>query len=547
MTEGYEEFSIFCETLDKVASTSSKNEKIEILSDHMRRIPKHLLPSTCRFILGIASTKGKLNVGWSLIVSALKEVTGLDEKKFRNLYLKFGDLGDVVEEALAGKGRYLSLKEERLTLPAVQSSFDSLAEIQGEKSVIYKRRILQGLLIQSSALEAKYLVKIILGDLRIGATEGIVLDSLAKTFNLSSIRDWYLILGNVGRLAEKLASGDMGAPSPEPFIPVAFMLPLPVQDVSEAYHHFAKQVFAEYKYDGIRLQAHIFDNKTKLFTRRMEDITGSFPEIASALSSMNMNAILDGEAVAAQGDIQLPFHKLQLRLHRRKVVKEILSEVPMKYFVFDILYANCRGLIDQKLSYRKIFLSNFSFPDIVRMAASIPVKSEEEIKNIFAKSLNLGYEGLVLKDPESVYTPGRRGGAWIKLKKEMETIDAVIVFAEWGNGKRAGLLSDYTFAVWDGDELKTIGKAYSGLTDEEIKDMTLRLKQLGIRETWNGIQVRPAIVLEVSFDSIQISNRHTSGFALRFPRIKRIREDKKPEDADTLDKVIRLYQLQVKK
>jgi len=306
---------------------------------------------------------------------------------------------------------------------------------------------------------------------------------------------------------------------------------------------------------------HRSGKQIRLFSRNLSDVTNAFPELANAamnvkhLSSTSLSDIdfiLDGEVMAFQNGKPLHFQELQKRIHKKNLTKQTMTETPIVYVVFDIMYFNGESLIKNPIKERKEILSSISFGEPIINSTYKIVNSEEEIIAMFEKSRDIGHEGLVLKDPESHYHPGKRGRYWLKLKKELDTIDAVIVIAEYGHGKRAGVLSDYTFAVKDDDnnnnnsvsKLRTIGKAYSGLTDDEIHQMTKKLKSIIIKDEGITIIVEPEIVLEVAFDSIQKSNRHDSGFALRFPRIKNIREDKSVSDIDSLQKVKKIYEKQ---
>jgi DNA ligase-1 len=276
--------------------------------------------------------------------------------------------------------------------------------------------------------------------------------------------------------------------------------------------------------------------------------------------------ILDGELIALKNDRPLHFQELQKRLRRKNVTDDITTEIPIYYIVYDIMYFKDNQVLKKSLLDRKNILSTISFKKPIINSSYKILDSIEQIIAIFNESKDIGHEGLVVKDPLSQYHPGKRGRYWMKLKKELDTIDAVIVIAEYGHGKRAGVLSDYTFAVIDEEEdnddndknlnnnnnnylensrLKTIGKAYSGLTDKEIDEMTERLREIIIEDNGNRILVKPEIVLEVAFDTIQKSDRHSSGFALRFPRIKNIRTDKGLKDIDTLEKVRQIYKNQV--
>jgi DNA ligase-1 len=304
---------------------------------------------------------------------------------------------------------------------------------------------------------------------------------------------------------------------------------------------------------------HRSGKQIRLFSRNLSDVTNAFPELANAamnvkhLSSTSLSDIdfiLDGEVMAFQNGKPLHFQELQKRIHKKNLTKQTMTETPIAYVLFDIMYFNGESLIKKSIKERKEILSSISFGEPIINSTYEIVNSDEEIIAMSEKSRDIGHEGLVLKDPESHYHPGKRGRYWLKLKKELDTIDAVIVIAEYGHGKRAGVLSDYTFAVKDDDnnnsvsKLRTIGKAYSGLTDDEIHQMTKKLKSIIIKDESIRIIVEPEIVLEVAFDSIQKSNRHDSGFALRFPRIKNIREDKSVSDIDSLQKVKKIYEKQ---
>ncbi|MGC9178466.1 MAG: ATP-dependent DNA ligase, partial [Conexivisphaera sp.] len=322
-----------------------------------------------------------------------------------------------------------------------------------------------------------------------------------------------------------------------PLRPLDFMLAEALASPEEAVERYpGKALIAEYKYDGVRAQVHSVGEEVRIFSRRLEDVTWSFPEVVEGVRGLN--AVLDGEVVAFRDGAPLPFHELQRRL-RRKNPQELSDEVPVVYFAYDVLYMYGRSLVDLPLSERKRLLSEL-LPEGRGAISTSPwwtVRSVEEIAELFRRSRDEGYEGLMLKDPDSTYELGKRGWKWMKLKEELDTLDAVVVGAEYGHGKRAGLLSDLIFAVWDGDSLKVVGKAYSGLTDREIEWVTKRLRELEIRDEGLRIYVRPEIVVEVAFDLVQESDRHDGGYALRFPRIKALRSDKGPEDADTMDKL----------
>jgi DNA ligase-1 len=473
-------------------------------------------------------------------------------------------MGALSEYAVSKKNMVSLFQQQPLTLSSIYGRLKKIADTIGSGSSKDKKNILKGLLIDSSPLEAKYLIKIINGELRIGLTEGLVEIAISKVFcqDLEDVRNAMLVSGDISKVVLLAKRNLLHTILIEPLTPISYMLADVMFTAEEIIKYYQKPLICEFKYDGIRAQMHKFGQQIRLFSRKLSDITNAFPELANAaletkrLSSKSLshieNYILDGEVIAFQNDKPLHFQELQKRIHKKNLTEQIMAKTPLVYVVFDIMYLNGESLIKRSIKERKEILSNISFKEPIVNSISKLVNSEEEIIAMFEKSRDSGHEGLVLKDLDSFYHPGKRGRYWVKLKKELDTIDAVIVIAEYGHGKRAGVLSDYTFAVRDDDSnnnnsvsnLRTIGKAYSGLTDDEIHQMTKRLKSIMIKDEGIRIIVRPEIVLEVAFDSIQKSNRHNSGFALRFPRIKNIREDKSVSDIDSLQKVKQIYEKQ---
>src|SRR5918995_281537 len=537
-----DEFSLFVETCEKIRSTTKKNEKIEIISNYISNLDETSLSIAVLFLSGRALPIGStrtLNIGFNTIMESLSEIAMLDIKDIQNIHLKHGDIGAMAEYAVSKK-HIISLfnQQERISLSYVYHQFKKIANLSGFGSNKNKKNILKGLLIACSPLESKYLIKIITGEMRIGSVEGLVEIALSRAFDreLQYIREAMLISGDISQVAV-----------------------------------LAKKNIL---HNGIRLQMHKFDNKIRLFSRNLVDITYAFPELVKAAIESTIRTpdttttihnqidfILDGELIALKNDRPLHFQELQKRLRRKNVTEDITTEIPIYYIVYDIMYFKDNQVLKKSLLDRKNILSTISFKKPIINSSYKILDSIEQIITIFNESKDIGHEGLVVKDPLSQYHPGKRGRYWVKLKKELDTIDAVIVIAEYGHGKRAGVLSDYTFAVIDEESndnynndsnfyeknirLKTIGKAYSGLTDKEIDEMTKRLREITVEDKGNRIRVKPEIVLEVAFDTIQQSERHNSGFALRFPRIKSIRIDKGINDIDTLEKVRQIYKNQV--
>ena len=534
--------------LDEVSETQSKNAKVERLSAYLRNLSAEDAALAARLATGRSSPRGsrdETQVGHSTIWELLTEISGTPPRAISELYLKHGDLGEVAQEALKTK-QEMALFGESITLAELQGTFDTMARSKGKGSSSSRRALLKSLLLRSSPPEAKYVVKILTGEMRTGIVQGLVEEAIAKAYALSrgEVAKAHLLAGDIGLLAYRARLGELSKVTMTPFRPLNFMLAEPMATATEIADYFKKPIFAEYKYDGVRAQLHKLGGKVRIFSRRLEDVSESFPEVSRAAASIEHDFILDGEIVPFRDGKPLPFQLLQRRLRRIENFNEAARNAPVEYFVFDILLLDAEEFINRPLRERSIALAGAIRESALIPAERINVASGEEIARAFARSRELGYEGLVLKDPESGYAMGKRGKSWVKLKEELDTIDAVIVAAEYGHGKRAGVISDYTFAVRGRDGLKTIGKAYSGLTDSEIDSMTERIKKLTIKDYGYRRSVKPEIVLEVAFDSIQESDRHDSGYALRFPRIKRIREDKTVREIDTLEEVVSIFNSQ---
>jgi len=543
--------------------------KVNILSDYLYSLndDEESLPIAVLFFSGRIFPQGSkfvMNIGYSTVIQVLSEIATLDSNQIQKIYLQHGDMGAISEYAVSKKNMISLFQQQPLTLSSIYVRFKKIADTIGSGSSKDKKNILKGLLIDSSPLEAKYLIKIINGELRIGLTEALVEIAISKVFrqDLKDLRNAMLVSGDISKVVLLAKRNLLHTTLIEPLTPISYMLADVMFAAEEIINYYQKPLICEFKYDGIRAQMHKSGQQIRLFSRKLSDITNAFPELASAawdtklLSSKSLSEIedfiLDGEVMAFQNGKPLHFQELQKRIHKKNLTERIMAETPLVYVVFDIMYLNGKSLIKKSIKERKQILSNMSFKEPIVSSIYKLVNSEEDIIAMFEKSRDIGHEGLVLKDPDSHYHPGKRGKYWVKLKKELDTIDAVIVIAEYGHGKRAGVLSDYTFAVRDDEKdnnngvskLRTIGKAYSGLTDEEIHQITKRLKSIMIKDEGIRIMVKPEIVLEVAFDSIQKSNRHNSGFALRFPRIKNIREDKSVSDIDSLQKVKQIYEKQ---
>jgi DNA ligase-1 len=555
------QFAHFANICEKIRGTTSKNMKVNFLSEYLSSLDDKCLPIAVLFLsnrIFPSGSKFAVNIGLSTIMQTLSEISILDQNQIQQIFLQYGDMGALSEYAVSKKHTVSLFQQQALTLSSIYDQFKKIANTIGYGSGKGKKDLLKGLFLNSSPLEAKYLTKIISGEMRIGLTEGLVEIAVSKAFNevLGHVREAMLVSGDISQVAILAKRRLLYSALIKPLKPVSYMLAGVMFTAEEIINYYQKPLICQYKYDGIRAQMHKSEQEVRLFSRKLADITSGFPELVNAarytrlsLSSLsNIDFIFDGEVMALQHGRPLHFQELQKRLRKKNVTEQIIAEVPVVYVVYDVVYLNGEQIINMPLKQRKEILSNISFREPIVNAYQYTVSSEQSIIAMFEKSRDIGYEGLVLKDPDSRYYPGKRGRYWIKLKKELDTIDTVIVIAEYGHGKRAGVLSDYTFAVRDendnNNQLKTIGKAYSGLTDDEINKITKKLKSIMIKDDGYRMIVRPEIILEIAFDSIQKSDRHDSGFALRFPRIKNIRTDKTVMDIDTLLKIKQIYEKQ---
>jgi DNA ligase-1 len=562
------------ETCEAIAATTKKLQKTTIVADYFKSCTTDEAAVSAVFLSGRTFPvweETTLQVGGSLLWRVVAELSGKDEAALTAAYRKHGDLGSVSGEVLAQGS------EQDLDVLEVAGSFRQIAAARGPAA---KTGLVRDLISRVTPLEAKYIVKIMTGDLRIGLKENLVEEAIAKAYGdtlagaLKEVQRANMLLGDIGETLRLAVGGKLGDAKMRMFHPLGFMLASPIESAQEGLSYFPDGA-VEDKYDGIRAQAHVSGGHVRFFSRTRDEITESFPELPDALAGMPQDAILDGEIVAWESSGRArPFSVLQKRLGRKKVGERMLREIPVAYLVFDVLYWDGELLIDRPLRKRSRILDDvlagnnlkhrghggaeckagsqakLTFGEEESLVAHIvraPVSdasSPDELEALFAAAQARGNEGLMIKDLDSAYTPGKRGKAWLKMKRELATLDVVVTAVEYGHGKRVGVLSDYTFGVWEGERLVNIGKAYSGLTDAEITEMTQwfidhTIEDQGFRRT-----VEPKIVLEVAFNNMMRSDRHDSGYALRFPRIVRLRPDKSADEADTIERVGEIFATQ---
>ncbi len=543
----------FARTAEAVAATTRKLEKAALLEGYCRQLDDEDLARAARYFAGqpFASSDARTtNVGGSILGEAMIIATGANPESLGARYARWGDAGDVAFEL------FVEAKPENqpsLTLAETEGVLAQLSLTRGKKA---KTQILIEALSRATALEAKYLVKLLSGDLRIGLREGLVEDAIARAFKqpLAEVSLANMLRGDIGEAAVRARAGALRDVEMRLFHPLKFMLATPASDLADIARTMPDEFFVEDKFDGIRAQAHVQDGRVAIFSRTLDEISVRFPELRQPLAALPTDLIIDGEIIAARGDEILPFSNLQKRLGRKTVTEDLLASTPVVFVAWDLLYATGRVLINDPLESRRAKLeelvSTASGSDRVkartlRLSQAKRFSNTDALDDEFDAARARGNEGLMIKDPASFYKPGRRGREWLKLKKALATLDVVVTTVELGHGKRHHVLSDYTFAVRrsaDDPELLNIGKAYSGLTDAEIAEMTEWFRAHTIREFAHGRVrvVEPWIVIEVTFDRVQPSNRHKSGYALRFPRIVRLRPDKNVEEIDTLETVRKL-------
>jgi DNA ligase-1 len=535
----------FAHTAEAVAATTKKLEKAALLGEYFARLGDEDLARAARYFAGqqfALSDARTTNVGGSILSAALCAATNVSPESLGPRYARWGDGGDVAFEVF---NEAKPDNQPSLTLAETESLLARLSATRGKRA---KTELLTEVFSKATPLEAKYLVKLLSGDLRIGLREGLVEDAVARAFKqpLAEVSLANMLRGDIGEAAVRARAGALQDIEMRLFHPLKFMLATPASDLSDITRTMPGEFFVEDKFDGIRAQAHVQQGRVALYSRTLDEISTRFPELRAPLAELPTDVIMDGEIISARGEEILPFSDLQKRLGRNTVSEELLKSTPAVFVAWDLLYASGHVLINDPLQARRARLEQI-VPEAgtFRLSRAKRFNDAAALDDEFDAARARGNEGLMIKDPASFYKPGRRGREWLKLKKALATLDVVVTTVELGHGKRHKVLSDYTFAVrrseTDG-ELLNIGKAYSGLTDVEIAEMTEWFRAHTIQEFAHGRVrvVEPRIVIEVTFDRVQPSLRHKGGYALRFPRIVRLRPDKNVQEIDTLETVRKL-------
>jgi DNA ligase 1 len=629
------ELEPWAELCERLAGTTKKLEKRAWMADYLREVPVEAAAYAALYLAGTSFHEAdgrQLNVGGASLWQVVKELTQASDTAMQEAYRRHGDLGAAAFDLLSARK---DLVPATLSIEDVAESFAQMATARGgERTTERRQALLRDLLQRATPLEAKYLIKLMLGDMRIGVKQAQVEEAIAVATEreLPAVRRAVMLLGDLSEVMRLADADRLDEARMRLFHPLGFMLATPVDSVEQAMARFAEEVRAEQKgeggakpapetegtsgseapstlveahvqpaltlahiqdkFDGIRCQLHCGDpsqpGRVALFSRSRDDMTHSFPELTEAFAKITEPLILDGEILAwnidpaATEQRALPFSSLQNRIGRKRVTPAMREQTPVVFMAFDLLYRGDSLLLEESLAMRRASLEEVCAAQVpLTVVSSTPSRSESSLNqgslfaeadtvpqssaNVFARLVLTsvtqlssaeqleqayvdararGNEGVMLKAAASLYQPGRRGLAWLKLKRELATLDVVVTSAEYGHGKRAGTLSDYTFAVLDGDVLKNVGKAYSGLTDREIAYLSQYFHEHTIEDFGGWRTVEPTIVLEVAFNNLMRSDRHASGFAMRFPRIMRIRDDKPVDEIDTLARVEEIYNQQ---
>ncbi len=516
-------FRALADLCHKLEATSGRLEKRRLVAEFLRGLPPAEVAAAVLLVTGRIfpeSEASVLNVGWATLRGALEGP------------------------------RQLSLSAHGdLTIPEVQRAFQRLAAIAGRDSVAQRRRVLATLLGRANEGERDILLRNIGGEMRIGVNEGVMVEALADASGAdpNAVRRALMFSGDLGRVASvalALGEGGLRTIAFELLHPIKPMMAEMAESIAEVLEEHGGSSAFEYKFDGARIQIHRRGEGVSVFSRRLTDVTQALPEIVALARGFGPQAyLLEGEVVAVDrnGRVQ-PFQELMRRFRRVHGIQETMQELPLRLHLFDLLYLEDRSLIDVPYAERWELLQAH-FPEEF-LAKRLLTGNPEEANAFLKEALEAGHEGLMAKDPKAPYTPGKRGKKWFKIKKA-DLLDVVVTAGEWGHGRRQGWLSNYHLAVRDDEGNQyMVGKTFKGLTDEEFRWMTERLLSLRTSEHPYTVYVKPSLVVEVAYSDIQRSPHYNSGFALRFARIRRIREDKGPGDADTLERLRLLYQKQ---
>lgn len=572
-----------CGVLEKLESTSKRLEKTYLISEFLKKVPSQDLDKVVLFLTGRIFPfwdERKLGFSDSLVLKAINIATGVGLGAVKEKWKETGDLG-ITASDLVGVKKQATLFSEKLSVEKVFLNLSKLASTEGQGSVDYKVKLVAELLGSASSLEARYIIRTVLDLLRVGIGDGTLRDALVWNLTevnynseeksiepvdraeynqiVETVQEAYDVLNDFSELARILKEkGLNGLKSVKlnPGKPLKVMLGPKEETISDAFERVGRPAALEYKLDGFRMQIHKFDGKVKVFTRRLDEVTAQFPEVVEfVLSHVKGDSfILDAEAVGfdpVSGKF-LPFQKISQRIKRKYDIHQTAKDFPVEINVFDVLHYEGEDLLKKEFNFRRELLKKIITEEKnkIILVKQVVTDKDDEASDFYQESLSLGNEGIMFKKLDGFYRPGARVGMMVKMKPVMETLDLVVVGAEWGEGKRSEWLSSFILACrGDDGSLFEIGRTGTGFKEKEeeglsFKEMTERLRPLIISEDGKMVRVKPEIVLEINYEEIQASPTYGSGFALRFPRVIRLREDKGVEDCSGLDYVKELHEKQ---
>jgi len=554
-------FLDLCQLCEKLEATTKRLLMVDLAASFVKNLLPEEVEPAVSMTLGRPFPKWDqrtLETSWATLSGIIRRLTDLDWSDFRAAYSQTGDVGSAVKTVFEASKieKQSTLFEKPLTILEVRRTFENIAEASGLGSRERKERLIETLLSQASPLEAKYLVKIMIFEMRTGFSEGLMEMAVAKAFDISleKVQTATMLTGDIGETASILkAKGEEGLTQLgfRVFRPIKPMMAQMAEDPREVLKEVGDPMAFEYKLDGARIQIHKSDSEVRVYSRRLTDVTESLPEIVDLVRReiKARQAILEGEVIAVSKDRASPllFQHLMRRFRRVHEIDEMVGEIPIELQLFEVIYLDGKSLVDTEYTERRRRLNEIA--GTIQLTKQLVTDDQQKAAEFLKEALDSGHEGLVAKKLDSPYTPGIRGKRWFKIKQILEPLDLVIVAAEWGYGRRHRWLSDYYLAARDDEtgEFMMVGKTFKGLTDQEIIEMTERLKELIIEEEAHRVVVVPKIVVEVAYNELQESPKYECGMALRFARITRIRDDKPPEEADTIQHVREIYEKQFEK
>jgi DNA ligase-1 len=558
-------FREFCRICKIIEETAGSLDMTGLVSELFSLVTSEELPIVTHFVMGEvfpAWTDEEVGLGTGILINALSRSSGLSIKEIEDIVRETGDIGKTTVKALGkvskGQVTFSSFLDSpaELSIMEVFERFRDIAHATGKGSQTSKIKHLQYLFNSASVEEVSYIARLAIEDMRIGVGEGIVRDAIAKAFNVpvASVERGYMLTNDMGLVAVTAKEGgneallNLGLQVGRP---IKLMLAQVTPDIETAIRELGV-VAAEWKFDGARVQIHKKGDTVTLYSRRLENITGSLPDIVSAVKTAVKadSAILDGEAVAIDEDGRpKPFQEILKRFRRKYDVQNKVRHIPLTLNLFDIMYLNGDSLIELPLQKRREFLvSSIGDSDLVHVDNQLITSDISQINCMYEQALQAGHEGIMIKNPGSPYSPGKRGKNWLKKKPVMETLDLVVIGAEWGYGRRTSFLGSFALACHDPEtgRFLSVGKVATGISDEQLAELTELFREHIISESGTSVEIRPHILFEVAFEEIQKSTNYGSGYALRFPRLVRVRDDKSLEEADTLERLEDMYRTQRK-